>query len=420
MNWKKYLLIAAATFLILFSGFTSFLLIQSNKADADDNQPKNSTTQKESSTSSSGDVQISVTNNIQTVVNGESDATIENKVKNDIEEKDAAIQNNIQNESRDEATITINNAIENLLKGNLQGSVDNNIRNDLLSNGKSELGNNILNDFQLNVNVDISNEVNTTGKKTESAEENNGSKNSSDNEDSNNESSNEDSKNNESNNEETSYLWGIDSASQTTDSFYACVRENFGDPKIVARYLGTNEGVSAGLTSEQVELIHGNEADILPIYNGFTDATGYDNGVNQAKEAISLANDLGVPEGVAIFADIEPTYPVDSAFIQGWYDEMTASNYEPAIYGSFDPDNAITSAFNSAVEEKADISENTYLWSSSPSVGITAESDAPTDYTVDAPDNSLSYGWQYGINSETCNIDTNIFNSNLTEVLWQN
>ena len=417
MNWKKYLLIAAATFLILFSGIVTVLLFQS-KVEADKEQSNAVNSQGTATTESNqGNVNISVTNNIQNIVSGESKATIENKVKNDIQDKDASINNKIENQSENEASVTINNAIENILKGQVNGTTNNNITNNILSNGKTELANNLLNNLDLNVDVNVSNEVNTNGKQEAS---NNDKEDTSNNDDGNkNEENNgSDSNGNKEEDKETSYLWGIDSASETTEDFYACVRDNFGDPKVVARYLGTNEGVSHGLTSEQVDLIHSNEADILLIYNGFTDATGFDNGVNEAKKAVELAQELGAPDGVAIFADIEPNYPVDAAFIEGWYDKVSKSAYEPAIYGIFDSGEALTNAFNKAAENKGEIKENTYLWSASPNIGITTEEEAP-EYNVDAPEGSLAYGWQYGINDETCNIDTNLFNSNLTDVLWK-
>ena len=417
MDWKKYLLIAAATFLILFSGIVTVLLFQS-KVEADKEQSNAVNSQGTATTESNqGNVNISVTNNIQNIVSGESKATIENKVKNDIQDKDASINNKIENQSENEASVTINNAIENILKGQVNGTTNNNITNNILSNGKTELANNLLNNLDLNVDVNVSNEVNTNGKQEAS---NNDKEDTSNNDDGNkNEENNgSDSNGNKEEDKETSYLWGIDSASVTTEDFYACVRDNFGDPKVVARYLGTNEGVSHGLTSEQIDLIHSNEADILLIYNGFTDATGFDNGVNEAKKAVELAQELGAPDGVAIFADIEPNYPVDAAFIEGWYDEVSKSAYEPAIYGIFDSGEALTNAFNKAAENKGEIKENTYLWSASPNIGITTEEEAP-EYNVDAPEGSLAYGWQYGINDETCNIDTNLFNSNLTDVLWK-
>lgn len=372
MDWKKYLLIAAATFLILFSGIVTVLLFQS-KDEADKEQSNAVNSHGTATTESNqGNVNISVTNNIQNIVSGESKATIENKVKNDIQDKDASINNKIENQSENEASVTINNAIENILKGQVNGTTNNNITNNILSNGKTELANNLLNNLDLNVDVNVSNEVNTNGKQEAS---NNDKEDTSNNDDGNkNEENNgSDSNGNKEEDKETSYLWGIDSASETTEDFYACVRDNFGDPKVVARYLGTNEGVSHGLTSEQVDLIHSNEVDILLIYNGFTDATGFDNGVNEAKKAVELAQELGAPDGVAIFADIEPNYPVDAAFIEGWYDEVSKSAYEPAIYGIFDSGEALTNAFNKAAENKGEIKENTYLWSASPNIGITTE-----------------------------------------------
>ncbi|MBQ6447438.1 MAG: hypothetical protein IJJ10_08250 [Bacillus sp. (in: Bacteria)] len=264
MNWKKYLLIAAATFLILFSGIVTVLLFQS-KVEADKEQSNAVNSQGTATTESNqGNVNISVTNNIQNIVSGESKATIENKVKNDIQDKDASINNKIENQSENEASVTINNAIENILKGQVNGTTNNNITNNILSNGKTELANNLLNNLDLNVDVNVSNEVNTNGKQEAS---NNDKEDTSNNDDGNkNEENNgSDSNGNKEEDKETSYLWGIDSASETTEDFYACVRDNFGDPKVVARYLGTNEGVSHGLTSEQVDLIHSNEADILLI-----------------------------------------------------------------------------------------------------------------------------------------------------------
>ncbi|HWJ79735.1 MAG TPA: glycoside hydrolase domain-containing protein [Niallia sp.] len=419
MNWKKYFLIAAATFLILLSGITTFFLLQLNNVDAEKSSTTStSKTKTETSTEASGDVNISVTNNIQNIIRGDSEASVENKVTSDVSDKDAFIKNDIHNKAEDEVSITINNAIENLLKGNVKGTVDNNINNEILSNGKSEIVNDLLNDFALQVHVDVANEINTSSQKLDKDTKKEDSDQSKEEVKSNNSNSDKNSSNNDSK-EETSYLWGIDSASETTEEFFACVRDNFGDPKIVARYLGTNDGVSAGLTKEQVETIHSNDAELLLVYNGFTDATGYDNGVNQAKEAINLANDLGVPKNVALFVDIEPTYPVDASFIQGWFDEISDSNYTPAIYGSFDSDSSLTAAYNKAVEENGAILEDTYLWSSSPNIGITQDSKAPKEYKVDAPKDSLSYGWQYGIDAETCNIDTNLFNSKLSDVLWK-
>lgn len=415
MDWKKYLIIATSAFLIILLGIGAFLYSNSKptavavSTDATGNVTTENQSDQQNAKQSSAN--LSVTNNIQNNVSGEAKADIESSIKNEVDNQDADIQNSLTNSISDQAEVTLTNKLESLLNGTLTGSLNNSINNEVNGNGQTKIENNLINNIQLQVNVDVINDITTTGKEPN----NSSNENSSDEEQATEEeASNE---NNNSSEEKPVYIWGIDSASETTEEFYQCVNENFGSPKVVARYLGHNEGVSAGLTSAQIDLIHQNDADVLLIHNGFNDATGYDNGVKEAKEAIDLANELGTPDGVAIFADIEPTYPVDAAFIEGWYDEMNASSFEPGIYGVFDSGSELVNTFNQAAENKQEIKDNTFIWSASPSIGVSTEENAP-DFDVDAPEGSLAYGWQYGIDAETCNIDTNLFNSKLTGVLW--
>lgn len=211
--------------------------------------------------------------------------------------------------------------------------------------------------------------------------------------------------------------WGVDSASYTTEELYACVNENFGKPSVWGRYLGTIDGVSSGLTIEEVEYLHSNGVKILLINNQFNNATGYENGVEQANIGISLAGELNVPEGVAIFADIEPNYPVDSAFIQGWFDTMMNSPYEPGIYGVFSPESALVDAYQASINEKKEIQNKVILWTAYPHIDVTTQANAPEN-AAEAPEGSLLYGWQYGIDAAACNIDTNLFKGSLFDFLW--
>ncbi|MBW8349747.1 DUF1906 domain-containing protein [Bacillus sp. IITD106] len=209
-------------------------------------------------------------------------------------------------------------------------------------------------------------------------------------------------------------LWGVDSASLTSKEIYACVKEEFGTPKIWGRYLGNIEDVSFGLTSEEINYLHSNKVKILIIYNHITEAEGYDNGKSHAKKAISFVQDLKIPKGKAIFADIEPSFPVDSKFIEGWFDEIKKSSYTPGIYGVFDSKNALFSAFNKAADSKKDLRKEMILWSAHPQAGITSEKKAPK-YGPEAPKDSNVLGWQYGIDAKSCNIDTNLFKGKLIE-----
>lgn len=183
------------------------------------------------------------------------------------------------------------------------------------------------------------------------------------------------------------------------------------------RYLGDKEDVSKGVTTAEADLIHSEGAKVLLISNQFTNATGYENGRTEAQEAINYAKELGVPEGVALFADIEPGYPVDAEFIRGWHEAITAAAYTPGIYGIFDTGRALFSAFNDAAENNGEIKENMILWTASPNVGISTQEEAP-EFQPQAPQGAFTLGWQYGIDSGNCNIDTNLFKGELLDVLW--
>ncbi|WP_164669868.1 glycoside hydrolase domain-containing protein [Virgibacillus doumboii] len=217
------------------------------------------------------------------------------------------------------------------------------------------------------------------------------------------------------NNQSTQEIyWGVDSASYTTQDLYKCVKNNYGKPKVWGRYLGTKGDVSKGLDKEEVQLLHENNVRILVIYNHFTDATGYDHGVKEAEQAIEYAKELGIPDGVAIFGDIEPSFPVTSAFMEGWYDALSSSSYKPGIYGVFDEGSSIMKAYN-AMSKNAQ--KNTIVWSAFPQNEITTKENAPK-YNPNGPKNAKLYGWQYAIEAEQCNIDNNLFRNEMLDYLW--
>lgn len=208
--------------------------------------------------------------------------------------------------------------------------------------------------------------------------------------------------------------WGVDSASYTDESLYQCVHDNFGQPEVWGRYLGDKEGVSAGLDTDEVNYLQENDIRILVIYNHFTEATGYDHGVEEAKQAIANAEDLEIPEDVAIFGDIEPDYPVDADFMEGWIETLADSVYEAGIYGVFDEESSLISAYNNTNDQTQ---ESLVLWTAYPQKEITSKEAAP-EYEPEGPGDSLLYGWQYAIDAEKCNVDTNLFQEEMLDYLW--
>lgn len=215
-------------------------------------------------------------------------------------------------------------------------------------------------------------------------------------------------------------LWGIDTASIIDDKFYACVRDNFGEPAYAGRYLGTKEGVSFGFSAEERERLHSLGVKILPIYNHFTDATTYERGVSEAEKAIALAEEAGIPAGVAVFADVEPNYPVDADFIRGWTETMDASPYAPGIYGVFleASDSKVRSSYLSFAWHDPELAGKLAVWTSDVAYGVSTKANAPEAYDPEAEAITTVQVWQYGIDAETCNIDTNLMRAEFLEYLW--
>ncbi|ADU30566.1 glycoside hydrolase domain-containing protein [Evansella cellulosilytica] len=344
-------------------------------------------------------------NNVNNSVDGDG-STIDNEITNEIYgsgEINSTIENEIHGENGE-----VNNSIDNTIEGN-GGTVDNNIRNDITGDGN--ITNNIINNITNNIVSDNGDENgNGNGNGENGNGEENGEENGTDN-------GNGNGDGNGNGEDVPDQVWGVDSASLTTDEMLACVRENFGDPQVWGRYLGDKEGVSYGLTPEGRDLLHENDIQILVIWNHFEDATGYDKGVSEAEDAIDMARDFGVPEGVALFANVEPIYPIDSGFLLGWYETLQDSEYEAGVYGIFSPDEELYVAFETAAEENENILEDYYVWTASPYHGITTEENAP-DYNPEAPEGATLAGWQYGIDAEACNIDTVWFEGEALDVFW--
>lgn len=150
-----------------------------------------------------------------------------------------------------------------------------------------------------------------------------------------------------------------------------------GSPMYGDDIFGDKKNVSAGLTKEEAAFLQSKGTQVLLIYNQFTDATGYQNGVNQANLAIQLAIELGVPEKVYIFADIEQNYPVDMDFILGWSYTLWSSPYHPGIYGNVVEGEKITTALNGAIEKEGAIKEKVIIWTNQPQIGVTTQKQAP-------------------------------------------
>jgi len=213
------------------------------------------------------------------------------------------------------------------------------------------------------------------------------------------------------------FLWGVDSAARVTPELYTCVQRNYGKPRFWGRYLTTVQGAAEGLTREEINYLHRQGVKILPIYNNFREAVGYSRGQLVARNTIFQAQRLRIPRGVYLFANVERFFSVDEAWIRGWVNTFFPSGYKPGIY--CDPvQGNFSAAYCQAVAKDRRVAEQTVLWSAEPEPGVSRADQAPTFRPAKPPCPSNVYGWQYGRDSRTCPIDTNLIDQRLYDSLW--
>lgn len=212
--------------------------------------------------------------------------------------------------------------------------------------------------------------------------------------------------------------FGVDSAARVTSSFYDCVVNQYGKPDFWGRYLTRVSGVSDGLSASEVALLHSKGVKILPIYNQFSQATGYSYGQQVGQMAITAAKSLGMPNGVPIFADVEVMYAVDAQWVRGYVETLLASPYPPGIYAN--PTNgSFNQSYCTAISENSSI-EQTIIWSNEPEPGVSSKSSAPAWNPAKPTCTSTVSGWQYGENGTACSsgIDTDLVLPTLYDKLW--
>jgi hypothetical protein len=212
-------------------------------------------------------------------------------------------------------------------------------------------------------------------------------------------------------------LWGVDSASKVTDELYKCVVDNYGKPAYWGRYLKTIPDVSRGLTTQEIRFVRDKGIKILPIYNDFQAAVGYDKGKIAARNSISNARRLGISKDIFIFANIERFFDVNEGWIRGWVDVMYTSGFRPGIYADTDS-REFNEAYCTAASKSEKVSNQTVIWTREPEKGVTTKRKAPKFQPVVPPCIANVWAWQYGRNAPECSIDTNLIDRKLYNNLW--
>lgn len=117
-------------------------------------------------------------------------------------------------------------------------------------------------------------------------------------------------------------LWGVDSLDVVDQSFFDAVKQaGIAPPAFWGRYIGK----TGNLTSGEVALLHRNNCKVLVIYRDTTlgQLKSKARAIEQAKAAIKAAQNLGVPNGVWIYADTEfPSQSPTAEWFAGWFETL--------------------------------------------------------------------------------------------------
>lgn len=164
-----------------------------------------------------------------------------------------------------------------------------------------------------------------------------------------------------------SSIWGVDSHEHIDfpvhgTTYYTLVTQTYHSaPSFWGRYIGT--GFSKDIVLSELRFAHVRNLAILPIYFNYAtpNVTKRAQGQTYARKAIIDAfGRLHIPQGVAIFVDIEvaPGVATTADFIQGWFDQFKSSfvfnsgtqsvRYPAGYYTAGYYGNPTTGTFNTA------------------------------------------------------------------------
>ncbi len=134
-----------------------------------------------------------------------------------------------------------------------------------------------------------------------------------------------------------SYALMVDSADDSR-ALYDRVTSAVGKPYAWARYLGNGRVGATPITADEAKFLFGNGVKIPIIYNNVLDAdlvNGYQGGLASGKQALDLAEAVGVQRGSVLICDIEQGKSVVGWWFAGWTYAVLAAGFVPAVYCSF-------------------------------------------------------------------------------------
>ena len=202
-------------------------------------------------------------------------------------------------------------------------------------------------------------------------------------------------------------LFGVDSKIQANDLLQNNIEEfewvvrNKIYPNFYGRYLSGENC----LTKEEVRFIHGKGCKIALIYASEDEKKSEEQGTILAKKIDIRALELGIPEGTAIFLEIEENEEINRDFMRGFAKTLMVEGFTPGFKANTDAKFGFDREFSRGMQTDKDIFKKCLIWAVSPTV---KEYNGITTSHLIHPDNWMPYApsgltraeiaiWQYGV-----------------------
>lgn len=179
------------------------------------------------------------------------------------------------------------------------------------------------------------------------------------------------------------------------------------------------------LTKEEIHFLRCKACKIVPIHNTGNIKMTEEQGITEAELITKRANELEIPEGVAIYLELEDHEDISIEYMHGYAKTLIANGYIPGFKANTDAKCDFDHEFSRAMQTYEDVIGKCLIWTVSPSLEeydrvTTSHFVGPDDWKPFAP-SGMKRGdiaiWQYGKDCHPINDDEDnevVFNANNT------
>lgn len=201
-------------------------------------------------------------------------------------------------------------------------------------------------------------------------------------------------------------LFGVDSNIQTDDllqnnitEFEWAVRN-----KIYPTFWGRNLTGENRLTKDEIKFIHQKGCKIAAIYNHIGEKRTEEQGKLLVNEIVDVAFRLNMPEGTAIFLEIDEKEVATRNFMRGFANALICAGFTPGFKANTDAAYDFDREYSRGMQTDREIFEKCLIWAVAPSLAqfhcvTTTHLIHPDDWKPFAPSGITREDiaiWQYG------------------------